>query len=183
MKVLVVAGDKETALSLKKTLQECFVVDIAFSLEEGEYLAQFDCFDFIILETDLKKTLEKENLHTSFLILQKSITAHELLTRIRPSGIITAGELTIDLDRSMVFRNGVAITLRRKEYLILECLMRHAGEPVSRQTILDRVWGTYEETGSNVIDVHIKYLRDQIDKNYKKKLLKTVYGIGYKIEG
>lgn len=182
MKVLVVESDREAAQSFQKTLEEYCIVDIASCPQEGEYLALFDCFDLIILDEPLRERLKNERLNASFLILHKPFNISAIVQSVRPTGTICAADLTLDLHAMTASRNGDAIALRRKEFFILEYLMRHAGHAVTRQAILDRAWGTYEEAGSNLVDVHIKYLRDKIDKPYRKKLLATIRGVGYRIE-
>jgi two-component system OmpR family response regulator len=109
-----------------------------------------------------------------------------LLRRI-PSGysasIIAVGDLVLDPARRQVIRSGVSIQLRRKEFDILEYLVRHRGRAVSRAMLLDHAWDTQKDTWHNTVDVHIKNLRDKIDRPFKKdKLIKTAYGIGYMIE-
>lgn len=96
--------------------------------------------------------------------------------------IITLGDLTIDINRRSVERQGVAIPLRRKEFDILEYLITNKGRAVTRTMILDHVWDNAKESWHNTVDVHIKHLRDKIDKPFKKPLIKTSYGIGYMVD-
>jgi DNA-binding response OmpR family regulator len=98
------------------------------------------------------------------------------------TGTMNAGELTIDTRTKEVRRKNEVIKLRRKEYDLLEFLMKHKGKVVTRQMILDNIWDSAYESVSNTIDVHMKYLRDRIDRPYETKLIKTVYGLGYKLE-
>jgi len=98
------------------------------------------------------------------------------------SSILTVGDLQLDLTHRTVKRGKDSIALHRKEFQILEYFMRNRGKIITRSMILERVWDSGFESLTNVVDVHIKYLRDQIDKNYSKKLLKTIYGLGYKLE-
>ena len=95
---------------------------------------------------------------------------------------LVVGDLMIDSGRHRVERAGQAITLRRKEFLLLEYLARHAGQVVTRQMIADHVWDTESERFSNTIDVHIKYVREKIDEPFEERLIKTVSGVGYTIE-
>ena len=125
--------------------------------------------------------------------LTKPFVFGELLARIkallrRPpqtmhSNIISISDLVIDLDDQKVSRNGKHISLRKKEFHLLEYLARNVGRVITREMILDHVWESVEEPVTNTIDVHIKYLRDHIDKEFDKKLIKTVHGMGYKLEG
>lgn len=124
--------------------------------------------------------------------LLKPFSFPELKARIRAllrrqshtvrSSILAVGDLRLDLTNRTVKRGKDSITLQRKEFQILEYFMRNHGKIITRSMILERVWDSGFESLTNVVDVHIKYLRDQIDKNYNKKLLKTVYGLGYKLE-
>lgn len=94
---------------------------------------------------------------------------------------VTIADLQIDLDRRIVTRAGEPITLRRKEFDILAYLVRNQGRPVTRAMILENVWNGKRSSWNNTVDVHIKYLRDKIDKPFNKPLIKTAYGIGYTI--
>jgi two-component system OmpR family response regulator len=110
-----------------------------------------------------------------------------VLTRYRPSDLPAANQLTISgimLNRqtNQVSREGIAITLRRKEFALLECLMQHAGSVVSRDTMMRHAWETNADPWTNTIDVHIKYLRDKLDRPFATPLIQTVHGRGYRIE-
>lgn len=97
-------------------------------------------------------------------------------------GVITVCDLKIDPERRRVERGGVRIALRRKEFDILECLARNHGRPVTRSTLLDYAWDGTKESWNNTVDVHIKHLRDKIDRPFKSTLIKTAYGIGYLLD-
>lgn len=108
-----------------------------------------------------------------------------LLRRSTPaytSNTITVHDLTIDIDRRQVTRNGKSIELRRKEFDILEYLVRNRGRVVTRAMILDHVWEANKESWPNTIDVHIKHLRDKVDRPFKVPLIRTAYGIGYLVD-
>ncbi len=81
-----------------------------------------------------------------------------------------------------VLRRETPISLRRKEFAMLECLMMNAGMVVSRRALTRYAWNGEEDIWTNTIDVHIKHLRDKVDKPFEDSLIKTVHGIGYKIE-
>jgi DNA-binding response OmpR family regulator len=121
--------------------------------------------------------------------LIKPFQFDELLARVRallrryknfPSDTISLVDLTIDVSKKCVFRSAQAIPLRKKEYLILEYLMRNIGKVITRETLINHVWEISEETTGNVIDVHIKYLRDRVDRKFDHKNIKTVQGLCYK---
>jgi len=95
--------------------------------------------------------------------------------------ILKIDNLVLDPQKREVKRGNKAIELRRKEFDILEYLMRNQGKVVSRPMIISQVWDAHTETWNSTVDVHIKYLRDKIDKPYKRKLIKTAHGVGYTI--
>jgi DNA-binding response OmpR family regulator len=100
---------------------------------------------------------------------------------ISTSTTLSVDDLVIDPARRRVERSGINIPLRRKEFDILEYLVRNRGKAVSRAMIVDHVWNIDRETWHNTVDVHIKHLRDKIDRPFKNQLIKTAYGIGYMI--
>lgn len=120
--------------------------------------------------------------------LSKPFAFGELLARIRAllrrpkekkSSHLKLADLELDTLNHEVKRAGKSISLTSKEYALLEYLMAHAGQIVTRTMISEHVWEENFHSFSNVIDVHIKYLRDKIDKGFKKKLLHTIRGTGY----
>ena len=142
-------------------------------------------------ESEINKKVEALNSGADD-YLTKPFVMEELLARVkallrRPpqtlrSNIILVGDVKIDLDNQLVSRSGKVISLRKKEFYLLEYLARNAGRTITREMILDHVWKTAEGPITNTIDVHIKCLRDHIDKQFDKKLIKTVHGLGYKME-
>jgi DNA-binding response OmpR family regulator len=120
-----------------------------------------------------------------FSIAELRARLHALLRRAPSTsseGAIRIADLMIDPTRRLVTRANTPIELRRKEFDILEYLARHKGKAVSRASIVDHAWHTGKETWHNTVDVHIKHLRDKIDRPYPQKLIKTAYGIGYMID-
>jgi len=96
---------------------------------------------------------------------------------------LKVGDLTLDLVRHEARRGARAIELTAKEFALLEYLMRHPGQVLTRTQITDHVWRYDLEALSNVVDIYIHYLRDKIDRGFPHPLIKTVRGVGYKIEG
>src|SRR5215831_893208 len=92
---------------------------------------------------------------------------------------LRVADLVLDPASHEVFRSGRAITLTRKEYQILELLMRHHGRVLSRSTILESVWGFESEVENNTLDTFIKKLRQKIDTNEAKRLIHTIRRVGY----
>ena len=80
-----------------------------------------------------------------------------------------------------VQRGGHAIELSPKEFALLEFLMRHAGQPVTRTAIVEQVWHLNFDTMTNVVDVYINYLRRKLDTGASNSLIQTIRGVGYQI--
>src|SRR6266581_2512230 len=95
---------------------------------------------------------------------------------------LSVGDLTLDLVRHEARRGGRVIELTAKEFALLEYLMRHPGQVLTRTQIVDAVWRYDLEALSNVVDIYIHYLREKIDQGFAHPLIKTVRGVGYKIE-
>ena len=95
---------------------------------------------------------------------------------------LNVGDLTLNLVRHEASRAGRVIELTAKEFALLEYLMRHAGQVLTRTQITNAVWRYDLEALSNVVDIYIHYLRDKIDQGFSQPLIKTVRGVGYKIE-
>lgn len=95
--------------------------------------------------------------------------------------LLKVGSLTLDPLGRRVERSGNLIKLRRKEFDILEYLMRNKDKIVTRSMIMENVWGSESNSWDGTINVHIKRLRDHIDRPYTHKLIKTSYGLGYTI--
>jgi DNA-binding response OmpR family regulator len=96
--------------------------------------------------------------------------------------IFTAGALTLDTGRHRVTYDGDEIELTLKEFELLRCLLENKGMVLTRDVLLDRVWG-YDYIGeSNAVDVYVRFLRSKIDEIYKIRLITTVRGVGYRID-
>jgi two-component system OmpR family response regulator len=105
-----------------------------------------------------------------------------LLRRPTPSGSQTrlvVGDLEMDLLGRTVHRGQDTIELKPREFSLLEYLMRHAGQVVTRTMLLEHVWDYHFDPQTNVIDVHISRLRQKIDRGYEQEMLQTVRGAGY----
>ncbi len=121
--------------------------------------------------------------------LVKPFAFAELLARIeallrRQKSSITetklkVADLEMDLLAHKVTRGGEGFNLQPREYKLLEYLMKHAGQLVTRTMLLENVWEYHFDPQTNVIDVHISRLRQKIDKDFDKQLLSTVRGAGY----
>jgi two-component system OmpR family response regulator len=107
-----------------------------------------------------------------------------LVRRSNPDQVRTklqVGDLEVDLLARKVSRAGQDIDLQPREFRLLEYLMKHAGQVVTRTMLLENVWEYHFDPQTNVIDVHISRLRAKIDKNFKQPLLHTIRGAGYSL--
>ena len=95
--------------------------------------------------------------------------------------VYRVGDLELDRLSHRVSRSGAEIALQPREFRLLEYLMKHAGQVVTRTMLLENVWDYHFDPQTNVIDVHMSRLRAKIDKGYARSLLHTVRGAGYVI--
>ena len=122
--------------------------------------------------------------------LTKPFHLDELLARLRalarrgpvprPS-VLTAGELLLDPASRRCWRGPVEIELTSKEYLLLETFLRRAGTVLTRELLLEQCWDFAYESRSNVVDVHVRALREKIDRRFGVAALETVRGGGYRL--
>jgi DNA-binding response OmpR family regulator len=122
--------------------------------------------------------------------LTKPFSLLEFMARVqallrRNSGDVpncsTVGDLSLYRDQRRVERNGRRVDLTPREYAILDIMMRNAGRPVSRATLLEEVWNMAPESTTNIVDVYMKYVRDKIDLPGEPRLTHTVRGFGYEL--
>ncbi len=120
--------------------------------------------------------------------LAKPFSFTELLARLRAllrrgpalaNNTVVVGDLTIDLVARRVERSGRRVDLSAREFALLECLGRSAGEVLSRTMLLDHVWDMNHDPMTNVVDVHINRLRRKIDHGFDHPLIHTIRGVGY----
>jgi len=124
--------------------------------------------------------------------LVKPVHMRELKARIRlllrrqcnqlSSNILSTGDLFVDITSRTVSREDKKIFLQRKEFDLLEYFVRNAGKVLTRSMILDHIWDSSYDSFTNVVDVHVNYLRKKIDKPFQKHLIKTIHGTGYKLD-
>jgi DNA-binding response OmpR family regulator len=102
----------------------------------------------------------------------------------RPArAVLKIGDLEIDRVAHAVQRGGQSIELSPKEFALLEFLILHEGQAVTRTAIVEQVWKLNFDTMTNVVDVYINYLRRKIDLGYERPLIRTIRGVGYQIGG
>ena len=123
--------------------------------------------------------------------LVKPFALEELLARVRAllrrpteqqSDTLVAGDLSMDTITYTVQRAGKTIQLTSKEFALLEYLLRNQNRPISKDVIISHVWDYDADVLPNTVEVYVKYLRAKIDVPFKKPLIHTVRGFGYKLE-
>ncbi|GAB4000930.1 response regulator transcription factor [Spirosoma daeguense] len=122
--------------------------------------------------------------------LTKPFQFGELLARVRAltkrgtqvamtAQTIRYGGIEMNLDAKTVIRDGKLIELTAREFALLEFLMRNQGRVLSKPEIAEHVWDLNFDTGTNVVEVYINYLRKKMDRDFPKKLIHTHFGMGY----
>jgi two-component system copper resistance phosphate regulon response regulator CusR len=125
--------------------------------------------------------------------LGKPFEFSELMARIRaltrrnkaiaaPTNILRVADLELNQDTKQVKRAGKEILLTAKEFNLLELLMRHPGRVISKVELAEKIWEITFDTGTNVIEVYVNFLRKKVDKDFDKKLIHTQIGMGYVIK-
>ena len=220
MRILIIEDERRLSNIIKKGfIEDGFAVDQAFDGEEGQYLAESEQYDLIVLDIMLPKIdglhlcreLRKKNIKTPVLMLTAKSTTedkvagldsgaddyitkpfafvefrsrvHALIRRSHQdaSPVLTIDGLEVDPLKHVVKRDGEAINLTPKEFAVLELLLRHKGEVVSRTMIIEHVWDYNFDGMSNVVDVFVVALRKKIDSDSKRKLIQTIHGVGYRV--
>jgi two-component system OmpR family response regulator len=123
--------------------------------------------------------------------LTKPFALAELFARLRAltrrtplehPAVLRVGDLTLDPGTRVVRRGGVDIALSPKEFALLQELMRRAGEVLTRSHLIEHVWDFAYDGGSNVVDVYVRYLRDKVDRRFGRDTIRTVRGVGYRLD-
>lgn len=194
-------------------------MDQAYDGGEGQYLAESEDYDLVILDVMLPKVdgvtlcqaLRSEKIKTPVLMLTAKTTIEdkvrgldsgaddymtkpfsfvELKSRIQAllrrgkqdvSPVMQVVDLTLDPLKHKVERAGKTISMTPKEFAVLEFLMRHEGEIVTRTMIIEHVWDYNFDSMSNIVDVYVTAIRRKVDKGAKTKLVHTIHGVGYQI--
>lgn len=122
--------------------------------------------------------------------LAKPFSLEELMARLRAlvrrgraldQPVLEVDGLKLDPSRRVVEREGTFINLSKKEFRLLEYLLRNKGRVITRTMLIEHIWGYTIDYDSKVVDVYINYVRNKVDKGFAKKLIHTVRGVGYTI--
>ncbi len=122
--------------------------------------------------------------------LAKPFSFNEFLARIKALNrrnnlvsesqkIITIGNFEINFDTVAAFRDGKNLDLTKKEFRLLEYFVLNQGKVLSKSEIAEKVWDVDFDTGTNVVEVYVNYLRNKIDKGFDEKMIQTKFGLGY----
>jgi two-component system copper resistance phosphate regulon response regulator CusR len=115
-----------------------------------------------------------------FALVELSARLRALLRRGAPrETVLRVADLEMDTVRRIVRRAGMTVSLKPKEYALLEFLMRHSDRPLPKSLIIEHVWDIHFDSISNVVEVHINSLRNKIDRGFAPPLIHTVRGVGY----
>ncbi len=124
----------------------------------------------------LAKPFDSEELRARIAALSRRAPLRQIKTSIRYK------DLVIDVEQRKVYRAGTYIPLRRKEFDILEYLVANKGRVLTREMIINHAWDASKTSWNSTVDVHIKHLRDKIDRPFPTSLIKTAYGLGYRVD-
>ncbi len=192
-----VAGDGAECLRLARTGRfQAIVLDVMIPIHDGfEVAAQLrsegNRVPILLLTardsvTDVVHGLEcgaEDYLTKPFSFLELTARVRALLRRNQPfGGRIALGDLAIDPASREVTRAGRRIQLTKMEFNLLAVLVQHAGRVVSRRDLVNAVWGPAAYVDDNNLDVTISSLRNRVDRGYPRQLIRTVRGLGYRLE-
>ena len=200
-RILLVEDEEKLARMVELELQyEGYEVEKAFDGRAGLDRALSGEFDLVLLDImlpalsgmEVLRRLRRESAMPDY--ITKPFAIEELLARIRaalrkrpaqaaepPRSLLTAGPLTMDTDRHEVSVNGEGVELTRREFDLLRYLLENKERVISRESLLDHVWGFDFVGETNAVDVYIRFLRAKIDEHFGIKLIHTVRGVGYVI--
>lgn len=187
-------GDMGGRLALSQSY-ELVILDVILPLRNGyevlNVIRQHDQQVPVLMLTALGTTQDKLQGFNGGAddYLVKPFDFPELVARVRAltrrrgqevkGAVLTLADLTLNTAAKTVTRAGQPIKLTAREFGLLELFMRHPGRVLSRAEIAENSWEESFDSGSNVIDVYVNYLRNKVDKGFAQKLIHTVVGMGY----
>jgi DNA-binding response OmpR family regulator len=149
---------RETPILMLSALSTTDDVVTGFDLGADDYLVK--PFEFRELMVRIRSLLKRSSLNSD-------------------PNLLSIADLTLDVKQRKVTREGKQIVLTGKECALLECLLKNRGKVISRAELAKNVWNIDFDTGTNMVEVYVNYLRNKIDKGFQKKLIHTQFGIGY----
>ena len=201
MRILIVEDEKKLARAISRTLKnEGYAIDIEYNSSEGYAMASTQPYDALIIDRmmpgdfsdglDMLKKLRKDGIFTPAIVLTALGETSQKITGLdagaddylaKPFSI---DELLARL-RAILRRPKKAqpTILKAKEYALLQYLMKSSGQTLSKEQIMEHVWNFDADILPNTVEAYIKALRKKIDEKYNVKYIKTVRGIGYRLEG
>jgi len=124
--------------------------------------------DYVLKPFDFRELLARIN------VFLKRTSSQEPLTRK-----LKIADFEMDIDTKTTTRNGKKIDLTHKEFALMEIFLLNKNKLLSREYIIDKVWNLDFETGTNILDVYINYLRKKVDRDFEPKLIHTKFGFGF----
>lgn len=185
---------------LQKENFDCIIMDINLPGKTGFDLSRdfrkFNTYTPVIMLTAFSELDDKvkgfdcgadDYLTKPFFMRELILRIHSLTKRSKTldkqeNENITAYDIVIKPAQKQVFRNGKEITLTPREYQILIKLSRNKGEVISKQELIEEIWGSSFDTNTNIIEVYINFLRNKLDKPFGKNTIKTKVGYGYYLD-
>ncbi|MDB5180279.1 MAG: DNA-binding response regulator [Candidatus Saccharibacteria bacterium] len=190
-------GDEAIAIAITHTV-DIILLDLGLpdmkGLEVCQKIRELGVVAPILVLTGVDDTIQKVELLDAGAddYMTKPFDADELKARINalerrrhrlpPDNKLEAIDLIMNPAQRTVSRSGQEIQLRRKEFDILEYLLKNKGRVLSRQMIINHAWTSSSATWTGSVDVHIKQLRDKVDRPFSTPIIKTTYGVGYSVE-
>jgi len=186
--------DGESALEIWPTAQfRLLLLDLSLPRKDGLEVLQAirQVSDAAVMVLTARNSLDErlrclelgadDFLAKPFALRELQMRCRALMRRLESScgSQLRCGDLVLDRSRRAVQRGGRSIELTVKEYSLLEYLLEHRGECVSRSGLLEHVWKMHPDVTTNVVDVYINYLRRKVDEGAENKLIHTVRGNGY----
>ena len=193
-RILLVEDEEKLARMVELELQyEGYEVEKAFDGRAGLDRALSGEFDLVLLDImlpalsgmEVLRRLRRESAMPVIMLTARDTVVDKVsgldMGAEPPRSLLTAGPLTMDTDRHEVSVNGEGVELTRREFDLLRYLLENKERVISRESLLDHVWGFDFVGETNAVDVYIRFLRAKIDEHFGIKLIHTVRGVGYVI--
>lgn len=155
---------------IRKTNEDIPIIMLtAFSTADNKIVGfEAGADDYIVKPFDFRELLARVNV-----FLRRTSNTVNLAEKL------TVADLEMDLNTKTVFRGQIKIDLTAKEFLLLETFLKNVNKLLTREFIIEQVWGIDFDPNTNIIDVYVNYLRKKIDKDFEQKLIHTKHGFGF----